>query len=172
MRRLGLMVCWAAFLGCEGDPKPAVLADAAPPDAAPADAAPLDAALADTALPDAALTDATQADAAPPPPPRLCAEDDVPATPWQDGPYGVLRHERADDFVVPVLPTSTLGDGEVAPTTFSLRDAWTGCESVIILPDTLRTSPLSPRSRASSTSSRCSTTFVRCVTGFWTRVGR
>ena len=146
MRRLGLMVCWAAFLGCEGDPKPAVLADAAPPDAAPLDAAPLDAALADTALPDAALTDAAQADAAPPPPPRLCAEDDVPATPWQDGPYGVLRHERADDFVVPVLPTSTLGDGEVAPTTFSLRDAWTGCESVIILPDTLRTSPLSPRS--------------------------
>jgi hypothetical protein len=75
-------------------------------------------------------------DAALPDPPLRCREDDLPATPWQAGPYGVLRHEIAEDFEVPVI------DGR----TFRLSEVWNGCESFVFLPDTLQTSPLEARS--------------------------
>jgi hypothetical protein len=63
----------------------------------------------------------------PPPAPSIC-EDYGRVVPWNaEGPYGVHRHDLAEEFTVP------LTDG----TELSLSAAWTGCESWIFVPDSL-----------------------------------
>lgn len=55
---------------------------------------------------------------------------------WQDGPYGTLRHELADDFELPLVDGST----------WSFAESWTGCETYIFIPDTI---PVSESNRSS-----------------------
>ncbi len=46
--------------------------------------------------------------------------------PWNpDGPYGDLRHDLADDFLVPLTDGSN----------WTLSEQWTGCENIIFVPD-------------------------------------
>lgn len=53
-----------------------------------------------------------------------------------EGPYGLLRHDLAEDFSLP------LADG----TTWTLSERWTGCESYIFVPDSLTRSSSDDRS--------------------------
>lgn len=69
-------------------------------------------------------------------PPSVCDTLGLPAAPWVDGPYGQHRHDLVDDFTV-----ATVGGGS-----FSLKDARNGCESVIVIPDTLAVSEIEPES--------------------------
>lgn len=60
-------------------------------------------------------------------PPNLCVDEGFGREVAFDtvGPFGVLRHDLAEDFTVP------LDDG----TDWSLSAAWTGCESYVFVPD-------------------------------------
>lgn len=61
----------------------------------------------------------------------VCTELGEPALPFDAvGPYGNRRHELAADFTV------VLADGS----TWTLSEAWTGCESYVFLPDTITVS--------------------------------
>jgi len=68
----------------------------------------------------------------PTPEPSWCIEAGLPQRAFAEGPYGIHRHETADDFTV------DLADG----TTWNLKEQWSGCESYVFLPDTLRVSDL------------------------------
>jgi hypothetical protein len=85
-----------------------------------------------TASPDVADDVVPQPDALPQPdtsapPPTVCDTLGLEALPWSTGPYGTARHELADDFTIP----------QVDGTSFSYKATFTGCDSVVILPDTL-----------------------------------
>jgi hypothetical protein len=66
----------------------------------------------------------------------VCDALGLPVRAWSAGPYGTHRGELADDFELP----------EHDGTTWSLRDHWSGCESYVFLPDTLRVSDADPTS--------------------------
>ncbi|MCC6523186.1 MAG: hypothetical protein IT373_11035 [Polyangiaceae bacterium] len=65
-----------------------------------------------------------------------CQSPALPSYAFAEGPYGLHRGELADDF------TLELVDG----TTYGLRARWTGCESHVVIPDTIRVSDLDPTS--------------------------
>ncbi len=65
------------------------------------------------------------------PPPELCA-DGLPKRAFQSGGDGTLRHELAGDF------TLTRLDG--IPWTLSAK--WTGCDTYVFIPDTIKNSQL------------------------------
>ena len=93
------------------------------PDAAPAPDSGLDAA-ADTGAADLKPD-------APRPVARVCKELNLKPRAFDaKGPYGVKRHDLVGDF------TAKMVDGS----TFTLSAAWSGCESYIFIPDTLRSS--------------------------------
>src|SRR5688572_1606113 len=70
-------------------------------------------------------------------PPSFCELEGQPEVPWNDdGPYGVLRHDLADNFFVDLVDGST----------WSLQEHWTGCESYIFVPDTIPNSYEDPTS--------------------------
>ena len=54
-----------------------------------------------------------------------CEALELPTMAWNPGPYGMLRHDIADDFDFPVL------GGE----TWSLSANWTGCDVYLFVPD-------------------------------------
>ncbi|MEZ4307418.1 MAG: peptide-N-glycosidase F-related protein [Polyangiaceae bacterium] len=64
--------------------------------------------------------------------PSYCEVASLPVRPWADGPYGTHRGDLADDFTV------DLATGE----TWTFKDRYSGCESYVFLPDTLRVSDL------------------------------
>jgi hypothetical protein len=68
----------------------------------------------------------------------FCADNGFgTAVPWDAvGPYGNLRHQLAEDFELP------MADG----TSWALSAEWTGCESLIFIPDTLVRSAADDRS--------------------------
>lgn len=58
----------------------------------------------------------------------VCDELGLTPVPFDaDGPYGVLRHELAEDFSVPLVDGST----------FTLSEAWTGCDAYLFVPDSI-----------------------------------
>ncbi len=64
--------------------------------------------------------------------PSYCETAMLPQRAWSDGPYGTHRGELADDF------TLELVDG----TSWTFKTAWSGCESYVFLPDSLKVSDL------------------------------
>jgi Peptide-N-glycosidase F, C terminal len=91
----------------------------------------------DATSPDAgALPDAepTPDGGAPPdadtPPSGDCEQLGLAARPFSEGPYGLHRGDLAEDFSVALLDGSE----------FHLRERWSGCDSYLFVPDTLRVS--------------------------------
>src|SRR5687767_14883758 len=72
--------------------------------------------------------DAPDVDA--PGPQAICEALGLPVRAFADGPYGTRRGDVADDFTLP------LRDG----TTWNLRAQWSGCDSIVFVPDTIRNS--------------------------------
>ena len=58
-----------------------------------------------------------------------CEALELPTMAWNPGPYGMLRHDIADDFDFPVL------GGE----TWSLSANWTGCDVYLFVPRSVKT---------------------------------
>lgn len=89
--------------------------------------------------PDAAAPpppDATPAEPDATPLPDPCAELGLASRPFSEGPYGTHRGDVAEDFSLELLGGAT----------FSFRDRWSGCDSYIFVPDTLRNSDSDPTS--------------------------
>ncbi|MFT4705391.1 MAG: hypothetical protein ACI81R_003100 [Bradymonadia bacterium] len=57
--------------------------------------------------------------------PNICAEIGAEPREWQEGPYGALRRDRADDFTIETV------DGRM----WSYRETFTGCDSIIVVTD-------------------------------------
>jgi hypothetical protein len=68
--------------------------------------------------------------------PTWCESLGLKALPWSDGPYGDRRHDLAGDFTI------TEVDGAV----FGFKAAFTGCDVVVVVPDTIPISDADPRS--------------------------
>lgn len=107
---------------------PAGTVDIAEPDGATED----DAVAIDTdgPVPDVAGEDASN------PQPTWCESLGLQALPWSDGPYGERRHDLAGDFTI------TEVDGAV----FNFKAAFSGCDVVVVVPDTIPISDLDTRS--------------------------
>ncbi len=113
-----LLVFAVALSACghKDDAAPVVVDDSgAGVDTTPAD---------DTTPPPEDTTDAT------PPPEDVCAVLKQPKRPFDTGAGGTHRHDLAADFSVPLVT----GD------TWSLKEHWSGCESYVFIPDTLKKS--------------------------------
>lgn len=67
-----------------------------------------------------------------PPASAYCDGAGLPVLPWSEGPYGAHRHDVAADFTV------ELTGGE----TWTFKERWSGCESYLFIPDTIRVSDL------------------------------
>jgi len=68
--------------------------------------------------------------------PSYCDTLSLPSRPFASGPYGQNRGDVAGDFTLPLV------DG----TSWSFQSSFTGCESYIFVPDTLKVSDLDPSS--------------------------
>jgi len=77
--------------------------------------------------------DATE-EPTPEPEPSACEVLDRAPRAWSDGPYGTIRKTLADDF------TLDLEDED----DFVFSERWTGCESFVFIPDSLRYSANDP----------------------------
>ncbi len=77
-------------------------------------------------------TTSTETTSTTPTGPTACDLLGLPARAWSPGPYGALRNETADTFTVDLL------DG----TSWNFSEKWSGCESYVFLPDTIRVSDL------------------------------
>jgi hypothetical protein len=115
---LAFVLAASVAAGCSTD------SDSTPTDTGAADAGDGsgDAAVGDTGADGDAEPDAG------PVPGSVCDELGLLPVPFDSaGPYGVLRHELADDFTLP------LADGS----TFTLSEAWTGCDAYLFMPDSI-----------------------------------
>jgi hypothetical protein len=101
--------------------------------AEPTDVASPDAASPDGGSEDTSPSDSTTSDAEVEP--QDCA-DGLPRMSFSEGPYGFLRHEVAGDFVVPLE-----GGGK-----WRFSEEFSGCDSLVFIPDTLPVSALDPTS--------------------------
>ncbi len=106
-----------------------------PPDAAPYDAGTEEAPRVDSSLdsPTDSVTEATgvsdASDALPEvnQPSSICTGLGLQSIPFSAGPYGVLRHDLADDI------RFVAADGS----SWSMKETWSGCESHVFIPDSL-----------------------------------
>ncbi len=68
--------------------------------------------------------------------PSACEVLALPERAWSEGPYGTLRNEIAEDF------TLELVDGSQ----WVFKEQWSGCESYVFIPDTIKVSALNDAS--------------------------
>lgn len=81
-------------------------------------------------------SDTTETTTSTPTGPSACEILALPARPWSEGPYGQHRNETADTFTLEMV------DG----TTWTFAEQWSGCESYVFIPDTIRVSDLNDAS--------------------------
>ena len=64
--------------------------------------------------------------------PSACEVLGLPERAWSEGPYGTLRNETAGDFALELVDGSS----------WSFKERWSGCESYVFVPDSIKVSGL------------------------------